>query len=58
MGRFSNGIGKSQYVMNMNIGRPSIKGQHNGRSLGKLQHRLELGETVLVQQLEMFKQPI
>jgi len=44
--------------MYLDIGRLSAKGQEQAKGLGKLQCRLEQGESLLVQELEMFEQAI
>jgi len=44
--------------MYLDIGRLSSKGQQQARALGKLQRRLELGESILVDELNMFERTI
>ena len=44
--------------MSLDIGQLSREGQQQARALGKLQHRLELGESILVEELSMFKKTI
>jgi len=41
--------------MYLDIGWLSTQGQQQARELGKLQHWLELGEFILVQELDMFE---
>jgi len=58
MGRFSQRIAKAQNTMYLDIGQLSTLGQQHARELGKLQRRLEQGESILVQELDMFEQAI
>jgi len=44
--------------MYLDIGRLSREGQKQARALGKLQHRLELCESILVEELNMFEKTI
>jgi len=44
--------------MYLDIGRLSSEGQQRARALGKLQRRLELGESILVEELNMFERTI
>jgi len=48
LGRFSQRMAREQNSLYLDIGRLSRKGQQQARALGKLQHRLELGESILV----------
>ena len=41
--------------MYLDIGRLSIQGQQQARDLGKLQRRSEQGESILVEELNMFE---
>ena len=58
LGRFSQRIAREQRSMFLDIGRLSREGQQQARALGKLQHRLELGESILVEELNMFERTI
>ena len=58
LGRFSQRIAREQNSMYLDIGRLSREGQQQVRGLGKLQHRLELGESILVEELNMFERTI
>jgi len=51
-------MAKTQNSMYQDIGRLSTQGQQQGRALGKLQHRLEQGESILVEELDMFERTI
>jgi len=57
MVRFSR-MAESQNAIYLNIERLSAKGQEQAKRLGKLQHRVEQGKSVLVEELEMFEQAI
>jgi len=58
LGRFSQQMAKTQNSMYLDVGRLSIQGQQQATELGKLQRRLEKGESILVEELDMFEQPI
>jgi len=58
LGRFSQQMAREQNSMYLDIGRLSREGQQQARVLGKLQHRLELGESILVKELNMFERAI
>jgi len=58
LGRFSQRMAREQNSMYLDIGRLSREGQQQARTLGKLQHRLELGESILVEELNMFERTI
>ena len=51
-------MAREQNSVYLDIGRLSREGQQQARSLGKLQHRLELGESILVEELNMFEKTI
>jgi len=53
--RFSQRMAREQKSMYLDIGRLSSEGQQQARALGKLQRRLEQGESILVQELHMFE---
>jgi len=55
MGRFSPRVVESQNAMYLDIGQLSAEGQQQARSLGKLQCRLKQGQSILVEELEMFE---
>jgi len=48
LGRFSQRMAREQKSMYLDIGRLFSEGQQQARALGKLQRRLELGESILV----------
>jgi len=58
LGRFSQRMAGEQNSMYLDDGRLSREGQKQARALGKLQHRLELGESILVEELNMFERTI
>jgi len=58
MGGFSYQIAKSHNAIYLDIGQPSTEGQEQAKKLGQSQYKLEHGESVLVQELEMFEQAI
>jgi len=58
LGRFSQLIAREQKSMYLDIGRLSSEGQQQARALGKLQCRLEQGESILVEELNMFEKTI
>jgi len=58
LGRFSQRMAREQNSMYLDIGRLSREGKQQARALGKLQHRLELGESILVEELNMFERTI
>jgi len=58
LGRFSQRMAREQNSMYLDIGRLSREGQQQARALGNLQHRLELGESILVEELNMFAKTI
>jgi len=58
LGRFFQRMAKEQKSMYLDIGRLSSEGQRQARALGKLQHRLELGESMLVDELNLFEKTI
>jgi len=58
LGRFSQRMAREQNSMYLDIGQLSRKGHHQARALGKLQHRLELGESILVEELNIFERTI
>jgi len=51
-------MAREQNSIYLDIGRLSREGQQQARALGKLQHRLELGESILVEELNMFEKTI
>jgi len=53
--RFSQRVAKSQKSMYLDVGRLSTQGQQQARELGKLQHWLEQGMFILVEQLDIFE---
>jgi len=58
LGRFSQQMAREQKSIYLDIGRLSREGQQQARALGKLQHWLELGESILVEELNMFERTI
>jgi len=58
LGKFSQRMAREQKSMYLDIGRLSSEGQQQAKALGKLQHRLELGESILVDKLNMFERTI
>jgi len=58
LGRFSQRLAREQKSMYLDIGRLSSEGQQQARALGKLQRRLELGESILVDELKLFERTI
>jgi len=58
LGRFSQRMAREQKSMYLDIGRLSSEGQQQARALGKLQRRLELGESILVNELKLFERTI
>jgi len=58
LGRFSQRVAKTQNSMYLDIGRLSTQGQKQAKDLAKLQHRLEQGESILVEELDMFERAI
>jgi len=58
LGRFSQRLAREQKSMYLDIGRLSSEGQQQARALGKLQRRLELGESIVVEELNMFERTI
>jgi len=58
LGRFSQRMAREQKSMYLDMGRLSSEGQQQARALGKLQHRLEQGESILVGKLNMFERTI
>ena len=50
LGRFSQRMAREQKSMYLDIGRLSSEGQQQARALGKLQRRLEQGESILVEE--------
>jgi len=58
LGRFSQRMAREQNSIYLDIGRLSREGQQQARALGKLQQRLELGESILVEELNMFEKTI
>jgi len=58
LGRFSQRIAREQKSMYLDIRRLCSEGQQQARALGKLQHRLEQGESILVGELNMFERTI
>jgi len=58
LGRFSQRMAREQRSMYLDIRRLSSEGQQQARALGKLQRRLEQGESILVGKLEMFERTI
>jgi len=58
LGRFSQRMAREQNSMYLDIGCLAREGQQQARALGKLQHRLELGESILVEELNMFERTI
>jgi len=55
LGTFSQRMAKSQNSMYLDIERLSTQGQQQARELAKLQCRLEQGESILVEEFEMFE---
>ena len=53
LGRFSQRMAREQKSMYLDIGRLSSEGQQEARALGKLQRRLELGQSILVDELNL-----
>jgi len=51
-------MAREQKSMYLDIGRLSSEGQQQARALGKLQRRLEQGESILVDELNMFERTI
>jgi len=58
LGRFSQRMAREQKSKYQDIGRLSSEGQQQPRALGKLQRRLEQGESILVEELNMFERTI
>jgi len=58
LGRFSQRMAREQKSMYLDIRRLSIEGQQQAKALGKLQRRLEQGESILVDELNMFERTI
>jgi len=58
LGRFGQRMTRKQKSMYLDIGRLSSEGQQQARTLGKLQRRLEQGESILVEELDMFERTI
>jgi len=58
LGRFSQRMAREQNSMYQDIGRLSSEGQQQASVLGKLQRRLEQGESILVGELNMFERTI
>jgi len=58
LGRFSQQMAREQKSIYLDIGRLSSEGQQQARALGKLQRRLELGESILVDELNLFEKTI
>jgi len=58
LGRFSQRMAREQKSMYLDIGRLSSEGQQQARALGKLQRRLELGESIVVDELNLFERTI
>jgi len=58
LAKFSQRMAREQKSMYLDIGRLSSEGQQQARALGKLQYRLELGESILVNELNMFERTI
>jgi len=58
LGRFSQRMAREQNSMYLDIGRLSSEGQQQARALGKLQRRLEQGESIQVGELNMFERTI
>jgi len=58
LGRFSLRMAKNQNCMYLDIGCLWIQGQQQARELGKLQRRLEQGESLLVEELDIFQRTI
>jgi len=51
-------MAREQKSMYLDIGRKSSEGQQQARALGKLQRRLKLGESILVDELNLFEKTI
>jgi len=51
-------MAKNQNSMYLDIARLSVQGQQQARELGKLQRHLEQGESILVQELNIFERTI
>ena len=58
LGRFSQRMAREHKSMYLDIGRLSSEGQQQARTLGKLQRMLELGESILVDELNLFERTI
>jgi len=58
LGKFTQRMAREQKSIYLDIGRLSSEGQQQARALGKLQCRLELGESILVDELNMFEKTI
>jgi len=58
LGKFSQRLAREQKSMYLDLGRLSSEGQQQARALGKLHPRLELGESILVDQLKLFERSI
>jgi len=58
LAKFSQRMAREQKSMYLYIGRLQSEGQQQARALGKLQRRLELGESILVDELNMFERTI
>jgi len=58
LGRFSQRMAREQKSMYLDIGQLSCEGQQQARALGKLQRRLGQGESILVEELNMFERTI
>jgi len=58
LARFSQRMAREQKSLYLDIGRLSNEGQQQARALGKLRRRLEQGESILVEELDMFERTI
>jgi len=58
LGIFSQHMAREQKSMYLDIGRLSSEGQQQARALGKLQRRLELGKSILVDEVNLFEKTI
>ena len=58
LGRFSQWMAREQKSLYLDIRWLSSEGQQQARPLGKLQRRLEQGESILVKELNMFERTI